>query len=298
MLVPRVKSLIMFKPTPSRKSAFTLIELLVVIAIIAILASILFPVFGRARENARRASCQSNLKQIGLGLMQYAQDFDGWTPGSIVANRAWPSVIYPYVKSGQLFACPSGEREKTARKNVLGAASTRTYCGSTVPGVGADGSTNGFGLVNDPLSYGLNNIQDGNGSGTYGWITPGFQEAATSTGPNGPKTGFSQVGMSASVGVFEASVEDTSGTIRIFDSWGGTNNEATCSPKTAESLRAIGNENRTDRYKTDAPSKVASRHFDGFNALYGDGHVKFRKWGSTTANEWTIQSDNPDGSRA
>lgn len=61
-------------------NAFTLIELLVVIAIIAILSAILFPVFGRARENARRSSCQSNLKQIGLGIMQYVQDYDGYYP--------------------------------------------------------------------------------------------------------------------------------------------------------------------------------------------------------------------------
>jgi prepilin-type N-terminal cleavage/methylation domain-containing protein len=63
-----------------KKRAFTLIELLVVIAIIAILAAILFPVFARARENARRSSCQSNLKQIGLGVLQYTQDYDETLP--------------------------------------------------------------------------------------------------------------------------------------------------------------------------------------------------------------------------
>ncbi len=70
------------------KSAFTLIELLVVIAIIAILAAILFPVFARARENARRSSCTSNLKQIGLGIIQYAQDYDEKYP--VLRNNGDP----------------------------------------------------------------------------------------------------------------------------------------------------------------------------------------------------------------
>ena len=104
-------------PRPQRISGFTLIELLVVIAIIAILAAILFPVFARARENARRSSCQSNLKQIGLGFAQYVQDYDERTPG-LYTNRVggpafddgdqgWVILLQPYVKSYQIFQCPS-----------------------------------------------------------------------------------------------------------------------------------------------------------------------------------------------
>ena len=100
------------------KRGFTLIELLVVIAIIAILAAILFPVFARARENARRASCQSNLKQIGLGIFQYTQDYDEKLPNTVLdyssANNkfvtdftVWADMIQPYIKSAQLFVCPS-----------------------------------------------------------------------------------------------------------------------------------------------------------------------------------------------
>ncbi len=122
----------------NKRSAFTLIELLVVIAIIAILAAILFPVFARARENARRTSCLSNMKQIGLGMMQYTQDYDERYPkaldgdwgvrpypvqtntsmpgylfrtsdssGTLAYNVSWMDIIYPYVKSSQMFVCPS-----------------------------------------------------------------------------------------------------------------------------------------------------------------------------------------------
>jgi prepilin-type N-terminal cleavage/methylation domain-containing protein/prepilin-type processing-associated H-X9-DG protein len=98
-----------------RRVGFTLIELLVVIAIIAILAAILFPVFARARENARRASCQSNLKQLSLSVFQYVQDYDSILP-VLHKNDAGTSYISPfaalepYFKSTQILVCPSAPR--------------------------------------------------------------------------------------------------------------------------------------------------------------------------------------------
>lgn len=110
----------------NRKNGFTLIELLIVIAIIAILAAILFPVFARARENARRASGINNVKQISIGVIQYLQDYDdrfpatvterqgdGVTPaaGASQAERAPFSIrekLQPYIKSVQVFKSPSG----------------------------------------------------------------------------------------------------------------------------------------------------------------------------------------------
>lgn len=105
-----------------RSSGFTLIELLVVIAIIAILAAILFPVFAQAREKARAASCQSNLKQITLGAMMYAQDYDGtfplftydyltyWCGARNMSSEPLDKtrgLIYPYIKNGDIQKCPS-----------------------------------------------------------------------------------------------------------------------------------------------------------------------------------------------
>ena len=102
------------------KQAFTLIELLVVIAIISILAAILFPVFARARENARRASCMSNLKQIGLGAMMYIQDYDEHFPrlwavygDASVPPYGWGNALQPYIKSTQVFQCPSESTSPT-----------------------------------------------------------------------------------------------------------------------------------------------------------------------------------------
>lgn len=148
------------------KVGFTLIELLVVIAIIAILAAILFPVFARARENARRASCQSNLKQIGLGITMYVQDYDekypltlwGWSASTLVTQNdsskpgykfntsngsdigkyvSWMDIIYPYVKSTQLFVCPSnthGDSTPSYGYNDGFSRRANTYSNSAYPG--------------------------------------------------------------------------------------------------------------------------------------------------------------------
>ncbi|MEI6501765.1 MAG: DUF1559 domain-containing protein [Armatimonadota bacterium] len=106
----------------THRDGFTLIELLVVIAIIAILASILFPVFARAREQARKSSCASNEKQIALAMLQYAQDYDEQMPpfshgGGYKGSTGyaggdgmrWADMIFPYVKSKQVFDCISGD---------------------------------------------------------------------------------------------------------------------------------------------------------------------------------------------
>jgi len=89
------------------RKGFTLLELLVVIAIIAILAAILFPVFAKAREKARQASCSSNCKQMALGVLMYAQDYDETILGYWENTYLWVEKIMPYVKNTQLFVCPS-----------------------------------------------------------------------------------------------------------------------------------------------------------------------------------------------
>lgn len=262
----------------ARRRGFTLIELLVVIAIIAILAAILFPVFAQAREAARKAACTSNMKQLGLALQSYATDYDGIMPPSQLpstgANVSWPTMLFPYVKNEGIFVCPSGEPSLVSRS--LGSGVTRSYCGITdtayVPNtfnLHGDGSTRPLGLVNR-LSYGRNLIPNTMAS----WATPGFY--------NGNKSGFVQTGTTLSVS--DAEVDAPSTTIHIVDSW-------TTQCFQGNSIRGIQQEIRTDRFSNATASKVAYRHNNGFLALYGDGHARWIKWGSTKATDWTIQSD-------
>ena len=152
-----------------RVSGFTLIELLVVIAIIALLAAILFPVFARARENARRATCQSNEKQIGLGIIQYVQDYDGYymyfngynglDSGASVPYD-WGSILQPYIKSQTILHCPDVSSAATAptyaMNAFLGCAITAAAAGSIpVKGQFTSGSTycGGGGMNESQVAY-------------------------------------------------------------------------------------------------------------------------------------------------
>jgi prepilin-type N-terminal cleavage/methylation domain-containing protein/prepilin-type processing-associated H-X9-DG protein len=170
------------------RSGFTLIELLVVIAIIAILASILFPVFARARENARRASCQSNLKQIALGIAMYKQDYDEKLPRVRAAYAAynpggnpyaWADMMQPYLKSVQIFQCPSesnsigtGTAPDGSKPNATSYGYSDYFMNTATQGI-SDAS-----LAAPSLTILLGDGHDGNSANRYDGCQTSFNDQA------------------------------------------------------------------------------------------------------------------------
>lgn len=238
-----------FTSTGSRRTGFTLIELLVVIAIIAILAAILFPVFARARENARRTSCQSNLKQIGLGLMQYSQDYDEKYPKAQNANnKGWDALIAPYVglkinwqQAPLIFRCPS------------------------------DPLSNGSG--NSPRSYAMPQAY---------WTDP------TDTPYFSPNYATDTGGRAVAEFVTPAT---TLMIVEHFHSeaYFGENYYATC-------RGAISNSAGDGAQDDDTAFKGKRGHFDGWNYLFVDGHVKWlRPEATVKRKDGTMTDTNSPG---
>jgi len=266
------------------RRGFTLIELLVVIAIIAILAAILFPVFARARENARRSSCQSNLKQIGLGFEQYKSDYDGTYPMTMANWRndgspefdwssapnqpfgrmrfkrfGWEQAIFPYIKSAQLFRCPSGnqnlpENQDPGADNASWSAGTNQYASNQrVTGIWSHNAT-------DPSTT----------PPTWAWGPQPAKDsqlafpAATILATDGPSGGISGTTTDESGG-WGATIDGAKNSIDGLV--GNTPHQQT---------GALGKDQSDYNGAMIAPGR---RHLDGANYLFTDGHVK---WYSAT----------------
>ncbi len=255
----------------NKKTGFTLIELLVVIAIIAILAAILFPVFAQARTKARQTSDLSNLKQLGLAWLMYAQDYDEtYVPrGVFVPNCGegagrdwgfWYVGVMPYIKNRQVFLSPQFKADVTAPWG------DSWLCKSAHPTLAADGKIYG--------SYTANYFESWSwGAGTT-WTD-----------------GRSHFGFHYDNPTSIAEIEDASGTIMLTN---GLYPEIGWEPFT-DYARYYKHPNSTLTYigpKYDATTPAQGGPFnERLNIAWADGHASTLKWGSIKPHHWSVQDD-------
>jgi prepilin-type N-terminal cleavage/methylation domain-containing protein/prepilin-type processing-associated H-X9-DG protein len=271
--------------TTRSRSGFTLIELLVVIAIIAILAAILFPVFQKVRENARKTACLSNMKQIGLAVTEYTQDYDENYPtghqGSL--GQGWAGTIYPYVKSTEVFHCPDDPTTKQTSGNIT--SYPVSYAGNlnfmrTDSGGGNDPhSGQALGSIVSPAKT----VMLCEVRGIYGPITD-----------PGEFNGANDVVSSVSNG-------DESGSLYPFGN-GGNPNPTNYGQGGQMTTGCLGGRDCTAEVGTDPPNHdegfqaLTGRHTDGSNYMMLDCHAKWFRGSSVSGGMTALAQDcNQDG---